>query len=850
MTSPILTERLRTGCREDSAGNPQAAVLELLFGLLDKHEIRYVVLHTYEGLPEDLPSDLDMAVHPKDLPLLADVFSGLERLGYRAVQRLNYAPEGNYFVFCRVCGQTVHSVAVDFIQAHRRGGVHLASGEELVSGRRRFRNFWVPSAEVEWSYLLAKKALKRNSLRSSQQRRLRELAIELGSAGALSVAAQVFGERDAKRVVAACLAGTAGETLESLGGRLRAVAVRRRPLDTLRQAWMEFRRRCNRWVRPTGLFVAVLGPDGSGKSTLLDGLLAQMQRPFRGSRVFHWRPMLIHGGGAEANVATPHRQQARPAGVSLVRVLIHFADYWLGYWLRVRPALVRSNLVLFDRYADDASVDPARYRFPDSLRGVLSWMSRLAPRPDITLVLDAPPSVMLARKQEIEHAAAARLRAGYLERGLTGAGFLILDAAQPAQELSARAAAALTGVLSNRFARRERQWLRAAGEPEQSGTITRSSAGSEALNRLLRSSGAARGGSTLRYLAAPSMSEPRLLVPLDAPEALPASIDTYMPYALRARAATTLLRVAIRTGASRAAGDEIQLADGYLRDVRELVGQTTGEPDAVFALRFGTPGRRCNLTLKAMRRDGGDLGYLKISVTGESVARVRHEAAVLRVLGRDSALSAHVPNLLFAGEWGKGYLLFQSAGAGKPGGTRFGEPHREFLRALAAASSVFRKAEELVEETAAEWGDSPAGALAPEWRSLARFTLEEAFSRLANADVACGTVHGDFAPWNTRLAAGRLFVFDWEAAELQSPCCWDWFHFEVQVLSRLGRGDKLPASSAVELAVQDPAMRSLLALYLLHSAAGLARDGVEPSNRSIELRKKLLTRLLHSEGRG
>jgi thymidylate kinase len=821
-----------------------------MFSLLDKHEIRYVVLHSYDGLPEDLPSDLDMAVHPQDSPLLADVFGGMDRAGYRAVQCLNYAPEGNYFVFCRVCEEAVHSVAVDFVQAHRRGGVHLASGEQLVSGRRRFRNFWVPAAEVEWSYLLAKKALKRNSLRSSQQRRLRELALELGSMGAQSVAAQVFGERDAKRVVDACLAGAPGEALESLGGRLRAVAVRRRPLDTLRQAWMEFRRRCKRWARPTGLFVAVLGPDGSGKSTLLDGLLAQMQRPFRGNRVFHWRPMLIPGGGGAANVATPHRQQPRPAGVSLARVLVHFADYWLGYWLRVRPALVRSNLVLFDRYADDASVDPARYRFPDSLRGVLSWMSRIAPRPDITLVLDAPPSVMLARKQEIEHAAAARLRAGYLERGLTGAGFLVLNAAQPAPELSARAAAALIDVLANRFTHRERQWLRAAGEPEQSGTITRSAGGSEALNRLLRYSGATSGGSTLRYLAAPSMSEPRLLVPLDAPQALAASIDTYMPYALRARAATALLRVAIRTGAASAAGDEIRLSDGYFRDVRELVGETTGEPDPVFALRFGTPGRRCNLTLKAMRRDGGELGYLKISITGESVARVRHEAAVLRVLGRDSALRPHIPNLLFAGEWGNGYLLFQSAGAGSPGSTRFGEPHREFLRKLAAASRVSRKAEELVEETAAEWDDSPAAALAPDWRSLARFSLEEASSRLANADVACGTVHGDFAPWNTRLAAGRLFVFDWEAAEWQSPCCWDSFHFEVQVLARLGRGDRLPSNSAVELAVREPAMRPLLALYLLHSAAGLARDGVEPSNRSLELRKKLLTRLLHSEGRG
>jgi len=322
-----------------------------------------------------------------------------------------------------------------------------------------------------------------------------------------------------------------------------------------------------------------------------------------------------------------------------------------------------------------------------------------------------------------------------------------------------------------------------------------------------------------------------------------------MPYALRARAAKTLLRVAIRTGVARAAGDEIQLTDGHLRDVRELVSDTTGEVDPVFALMLGTPGRRCNLTLKAMRRDGGELGFVKLSVAEESVARVRHEAAVLRVLGRNSALRPHIPNLLYAGEWGNGYLLFQSAGSGSPGRTHFGEPHHEFLRALIEASSVSRNAGELVEEAAAEWNESPACDLASDWQSLARFTLEEASSRLANAVVACCTAHGDFAPWNTRLTAGRLFVFDWEAAEWESPACWDPFHFEVQVLARLGRGDRLPSHSAVELAVEQPAMRPLLSLYLLHSAAGLARDGVEPSNRSLELRKKLLTRLLGLAGR-
>ncbi len=832
------------------AARPVAAFLGLLFRLLDRYGIRYVVLHSYEGLPERLPSDLDMAVHPEDTFRLSEVFGDLDAGGYRPVQCLNYAPDGHYFVFCWVQGSTISSAAVDFIQAHRRGGVLLSTGEELVEDRRLYNNFWIPAPDVEFSYLLAKKALKRKGVSASQQRRMRQLVEELGRSGAEQVAATLFGTGGARLVVDACLDGDPGDALDGLRGRLRGQVATRAPLDTLRQAWMELRRRVRRWIRPTGLFVAVLGPDGSGKSTLLDGLpglLAHMQGPFRRSRVFHWRPMLIPGGGGEKSVSAPHRQQARPTGVSVLRALVHFADYWLGYWFRVRPALVRSSLVLFDRYADDMTVDPARYRYSNSMRGSLGWLSRMVPRPDVTLVLDVPPGVALARKQEIEFADAARLRAGYLSRGLENKGFRILDAAQAAPELLADAAGTLVDLLAQRFVCRERQWLRSAcPAPTLSLGASRAEWWGQALGRLSRGGGTAAGTSTLRYLAVPSASEPRLLIPLEAPAALPASIDTYTPYALRARVAKALLHVAVRTGVARAAGDEIQLDETRLRDVRDVVRKVTGEDQPAFSLLLGTPGRRCNLTLKTMRQDGRTLGFLKVPVTEEAAERVRREATVLRILGQKAALRPHVPEVLFSGEWGAGYLLFQSPCGGEPGPVAFGEPHQRFLRTLLSASSVSRTARSLVEESAALWEDAGANSLGADWRLLARFALEEASSRLGEASVACGVTHGDFAPWNTRLVDGRLFVFDWEAAGWESPSCWDSFHFEIQVKARLGRGYAFTSNSCVGRAARQPAMWPLLSLYLLHSATGLARDGVEPSNRSLEVRKKLLVNLLEA----
>jgi aminoglycoside phosphotransferase (APT) family kinase protein len=41
-------------------------------------------------------------------------------------------------------------------------------------------------------------------------------------------------------------------------------------------------------------------------------------------------------------------------------------------------------------------------------------------------------------------------------------------------------------------------------------------------------------------------------------------------------------------------------------------------------------------------------------------------------------------------------------------------------------------------------------------------------------------MHGDFAPWNVKVLAGRWTVLDWERGERVGIPAWDWLHFVVQ----------------------------------------------------------------------
>ena len=72
-----------------------------------------------------------------------------------------------------------HTDAVDVIFEHRRAGMIFASGETLVSSRVRLGDFWIAAPDVEYSYLLAKKAVK-GKASLAQALRLKRLVESLG----------------------------------------------------------------------------------------------------------------------------------------------------------------------------------------------------------------------------------------------------------------------------------------------------------------------------------------------------------------------------------------------------------------------------------------------------------------------------------------------------------------------------------------------------------------------------------------------------------------------------------------------------------------------------------------------
>lgn len=202
--------------------------------------------------------------------------------------------------------------------------------------------------------------------------------------------------------------------------------------------------------RPPGRFITFEGGDGAGKSTQAALLAEWLQAGGRtvlrtrepggtdlGMRI---REMVLHERGHIAPRA---------------EALLYAADRAHHVETLVRPALERGEVVIQDRYIDSsiAYQGAGRGLGADHIRAVSDWAAA-GLTPDLTVLLDLDVAVGRARVSaargtldRLESEAAAfhdTVRQAFLEMARDEPDrFLVLDAAEPQDELAARIRAAV-----------------------------------------------------------------------------------------------------------------------------------------------------------------------------------------------------------------------------------------------------------------------------------------------------------------------------------------------------------------------------------------------------------------------
>lgn len=233
----------------------------------------------------------------------------------------------------------------------------------------------------------------------------------------------------------------------------------------------ELRRRLRRWTQPHGMLVACLGPDETGKLAVVQALTQHPAAPFERGHAMHLRPYVVRPPSRSPKPVAP-----RPRGRigTIAKLMMFAADYWAGYWLRIRPSLSRSTLVISDRYFDDVLVDPRRYHM-DRPRAFARLLSHWIPQPALWLIFDAPPAVLARRREESRIDGPTPLdrpvrdlerRRSEYRRVLRGRrNVVVLDASQTHEVVLAQAERAIVAQAARRTAKRRRLPLDAVDNP-------------------------------------------------------------------------------------------------------------------------------------------------------------------------------------------------------------------------------------------------------------------------------------------------------------------------------------------------------------------------------------------------
>lgn len=384
-----------------------ADVLLKIFSEMTHQGVSFALIGCKEPVPLDPSSDTDLVLEKDPRQVIDPILRRMQTQGQvSVVHRLHYDVPHCFYYVIKCAGDPFELLFLDCL--HDTWGVgryHLTS-TYLLKGKRTEPWGFRTSEKSEVLYFLVKRAIK-GATTEGKFRVLKSMMLDahpevwadvdkwFGGGGRGLVDKLLTSKDDPDRMAA----------LANLRRTLERRFRFRHPLRYLAGAGLTVLRQLRRVMKPTGLFIVILGPDGSGKSTAADLVLHDMERAFRRTWRFHWRPGFLRKLGRIANrtpeePATPPETSKYRGLVSLARFIYYWLDFVIGYWVAIYPAMAQTGLVVGERYFPDVLVTPARYGFAVP-RPLMRLAARLVPSPDLVILLKGEPDAIHLRKPEL-----------------------------------------------------------------------------------------------------------------------------------------------------------------------------------------------------------------------------------------------------------------------------------------------------------------------------------------------------------------------------------------------------------------------------------------------------------------
>jgi thymidylate kinase len=430
-------------------------VLLVLLEYWRETSFSYVITNSYENLQTEVSSDVDGMIDQSALPL--ELVESARSAGIDVLQM--FQRESNTYVFVLATDEYQgrgHYLWLDIGSDFRQQGRVFYDSRDVIPTSREFRGIKVPAPAVEFGLYLTKKIVQRR-LTAENGDRLSQL-YRMDPTGCDLQIDRFWGSELSCRIKESAKSGDWSRVrteIKQLRRELYGRRLRRDPAQIFRYWFPEWLRKLRRNFQPSGLHIVFLGPDGAGKTTIINHIEESLAGAFRGTLRHHLFPGLRHRVKGVQTLDDPHALPERSLFGSLAKICYWVAEFTLGYYLHIRPKLVRSTLVLSDRYYADIIADPTRYRY-----GGPQWVSRtvgkMLPKPDLVILLDAPAEILHQRKQEVALAEVRRQRTAYRELVESMSNGHIVDASQPIEQVAASVSEIALSFLAHRLHHRLR----------------------------------------------------------------------------------------------------------------------------------------------------------------------------------------------------------------------------------------------------------------------------------------------------------------------------------------------------------------------------------------------------------
>ena len=379
-------------------------IFNYLFESFNSQNIDYVIIHSYQYLPDRFDSDIDTAINVPNIKdaikLLDDSLAGT---GWRVIQFWRHE---NYAADC-VISNDEEFLQVDFCTHYERNGRVVMPVQELLEGKKKYKNFYVPKSQTEFTYILVKKILKK--------------VFSEGSRVQLTVLWKSMSEKEKqdtqislKRFIAEeqitkilkCIETSQYDLIDLERAHQQLKKKTSNFADNLHYKFFDIKRKFERIVHPTGMFIVLLGVDGAGKTTIADSLKERYVTAFRRIDHYHSRVRVLKDisqlkkDAKPVDASDPHGKKQKSGKLtSVVKFGYYFLDFLIGN-VKITIAKIKSTLVLVERYYYDYSIDKIRYNLNLS-DGFLSFFEHFILKPDVIFILTGNSKELLERKHEI-----------------------------------------------------------------------------------------------------------------------------------------------------------------------------------------------------------------------------------------------------------------------------------------------------------------------------------------------------------------------------------------------------------------------------------------------------------------